>query len=144
MRKFGIIVTSLLLISPALAQSTANDQPLQNSAPNNSGRSFLSNQSGQSPPSTETQDVAPDAVRIADKIKSHLEQVGFQNVKLMPGSFIVRAEDQNHNPVMMVINPDSITAIHAMNLGPETNDQTTVGQGSGSVRDPDQANNGCR
>ena len=142
MGKFGIILASLLLISPALAQSTANDQPLQNSAPNNSARSFLSN--GQSPSSTETQNVAPDTVRIADKIKSHLEQVGFQNVKLMPGSFIVRAEDQNHNPVMMVINPDSITAIHAMNLGPETNDQTTVGQGSGSVRDPDQANKGCR
>lgn len=140
MQKSVIILASLLLSSPALAQTGTANQRDPNYA-----QVATDNQADQNSSSMQAQDASPDHVRIADKIKSHLEQVGFQNVKLMPGSFIVRAEDQNHNPVMMVINPDSITAIHAMNLGSDADDHATVGQSSGALRGSDQAaNQNCR
>lgn len=48
------------------------------------------------------------------RVKSNLEQAGFTNIRIMPDSFLVRATDKDGNPVMMVINPDSITAITAV------------------------------
>ena len=51
---------------------------------------------------------------IREQVKNSLEQAGFTNIRIMPESFLVRATDQNGNPVMMVINPDSMTAITSM------------------------------
>ena len=48
---------------------------------------------------------------IQQRVKSNLEQAGFKNVRVMPSSLLVRATDKDGNPVMMVINPDSITEI---------------------------------
>ena len=48
---------------------------------------------------------------IKARVKNNLEQAGFTNVQIMPSSFLVRAKDKEGNPVMMVINPDSVTAI---------------------------------
>lgn len=48
---------------------------------------------------------------IQARVKNNLEQAGFTNVQIMPSSFLVRAKDKEGNPVMMVINPDSVTAI---------------------------------
>jgi hypothetical protein len=140
MQKSAIIIASLLLSSPVLAQAGTANQLDPNYA-----QGATDNQTDWNSSSAQAQNTPSDNVRIADKIKSHLEQVGFQNVKLMPGSFIVRAEDQNHNPVMMVINPDSITAIHAMNLGSDAGDHATVGQSAGSLSGNDQAaSQNCR
>jgi hypothetical protein len=61
-----------------------------------------SSQEGQSSPSMQAQ------------VKSNLEQAGFTDIRIMPESFLVRAKDKDGNPVMMVINPDSVTAITAM------------------------------
>ncbi|MDJ0387838.1 hypothetical protein QMO56_06905 [Roseomonas sp. E05] len=47
-------------------------------------------------------------------MKQDLEQAGFTNVRVMPQSFLVRANDKQGRPVMMVINPDSITAVTAV------------------------------
>ena len=35
------------------------------------------------------------------------------DIRVMPQSFLVRAKDQDGNPVMMVINPDSLMAVTA-------------------------------
>jgi hypothetical protein len=48
---------------------------------------------------------------IQARVQSNLEQAGFTNVQIMPSSFLVRAKDKEGNPVMMVINPDSVTAV---------------------------------
>ena len=48
---------------------------------------------------------------IQARVKNNLEQAGFTNVQIMPSSFLVRAKDKEGNPVMMVINPNSVTAI---------------------------------
>jgi Protein of unknown function (DUF1236) len=57
----------------------------------------------------------PSSTSIRAQLKSDLEQAGFTNVHIMQESFLVRATDRSGNPVMMVINPDSITEISATN-----------------------------
>lgn len=61
---------------------------------------------------------------IRQQIMQQLSQAGFTDVHVMPESFLVRAKDPHGNPVMMVINPDSVTAVTAMGGG-------QMGQGAG-------------
>ncbi len=56
-------------------------------------------------------------MHIRQQVKQDLEQAGFTNVQVMPESFLVRATDKHGRPVMMVINPNSITAVTAMGNG---------------------------
>ena len=44
-------------------------------------------------------------------MQDNLAKAGFTDIKVMPESFLVRAKDQQGNPVMMVINPDSFTEV---------------------------------
>ncbi len=64
------------------------------------------------------------------RVKSNLEQAGFKNVQIMPSSFLVRATDTDGNPVMMVINPDSVTAVTDLSVGRQgsagSNDQLNL------------------
>ena len=48
---------------------------------------------------------------LQQQVQSNLKAAGFTDIKIMPESFLVRAKDKSGNPVMMVINPDSITAV---------------------------------
>jgi hypothetical protein len=64
----------------------------------------------------QSQSTAP----IQQRVKSNLERAGYKNVQIMPSSFLVRATDQDGNPVMMVINPDSVTAVTALSAGQQT------------------------
>ena len=95
-------MTSKLLIAallssvfalPTLAQSTS------------------SNQSSDSSSSSSQSNVA-----LQQKIKADLQQTGFSNVQVMPQSFLVRAHDKQDRPVMMIINPDGVTAVTQMGM----------------------------
>jgi hypothetical protein len=48
---------------------------------------------------------------LQSRVKSNLEGSGFTDVRIMASSFLVQAKDKDGNPVMMVINPDSVTSI---------------------------------
>lgn len=48
---------------------------------------------------------------IAQKMREDLSKAGFTDIQIMPSSFLVRAKNSSGNPVMMVINLDSVTAI---------------------------------
>lgn len=61
---------------------------------------------------------------LRQQITQQLTQAGWKDVQVMPESFLVRAKDPQGHPVMMVINPDSITAVTAM--GPQNG---RMGQG---------------
>ncbi len=140
MRTFLIAAASLVACSPAFAQTTANSPSQQNSqmtAPQVQGGSRSTSPQAQEEPQSTPQVQSQQAtVKIAEQIKSNLEQAGFKNIKLVPSAFIVRADDQNNNPVVMVVNPGSITAVSGMK------DHTTTGQGPGgsSSDDSDSAN----
>jgi hypothetical protein len=50
-------------------------------------------------------------MHITQRLRADLGKAGFTNITIMPSSFLVRAKDLEGNPVMMVINPDSVTAL---------------------------------
>jgi hypothetical protein len=45
------------------------------------------------------------------QVKNKLEQAGYKDVRIIPLSYLVQATDKDGNPVMMVLNPDSMTAL---------------------------------
>ncbi|HJS87266.1 MAG TPA: hypothetical protein VJ779_17570 [Acetobacteraceae bacterium] len=51
---------------------------------------------------------------IRQQLAQQLSQAGFTDVHVMPESFLVRAKDPQGRPVMMIVNPDSITAVTAL------------------------------
>jgi hypothetical protein len=57
-----------------------------------------------------TQDSQP-AGRMSQKLHDDLTKAGFTDITIMPQSLLVRAKDTQGNPVMMVINPDSLTEV---------------------------------
>ncbi len=66
--------------------------------------------------STNTQSAAPSTqapAHVSQKLRNDLTKAGFTNITIMPSSFIVRAKDSDGNPMMMVINPDSVTEVTA-------------------------------
>ncbi len=67
---------------------------------------------------------------IQQRIHHELSQAGFTDIQMMPQSFLVRAKDSSGNPVMMVINPDSVTAVTALQHGHGS--QSAEGSSSGS------------
>jgi hypothetical protein len=44
-------------------------------------------------------------------VKNKLEQAGYKDVRIIPLSYLVQATDKDGNPVMMVLDPDSMTAL---------------------------------
>ena len=50
-------------------------------------------------------------MHIAQKLRADLDKAGFTNITIMPSSLLVRAKNSEGNPVMMVISPDSVTAL---------------------------------
>jgi hypothetical protein len=49
-------------------------------------------------------------MQISKTLKNDLTKAGFTDIKILPSSFL-RAKDSEGNPVIMVINPNSVTAI---------------------------------
>lgn len=64
------------------------------------------------------------AMHVAQKMRDDLSKAGFTDIRIMPSSFLVRAKDLSGNPVMMVINPDSVTEITEQNPGTNANAAT--------------------
>lgn len=78
-------------------QSASNSQNEANGNKTNGGQSAMNNGAG--------------GAQIRTTLKNDLSKAGFKNVQIMPSSFLVRAKDSKGNPVVMVINPDSVTAV---------------------------------
>ena len=104
------------LATPAFAQT--NGTPIQGSQGNESaanGQTAMSNDQN----STNTDQSAvyngnsngDAAMHIGRALRAELTKSGFKNINIVPTSFMVRAMDSQGNPVMMVVSPDSVTAI---------------------------------
>lgn len=107
MRKLAVLAVLPVLVAVpgvTLAQTATPNQP--------------QNQNVQQPQATQ---------QIQQKVQKNLQDAGFTDIQIMPSSFLVRAKDKDGNPVMMVINPDSVTAVTAI-PGPGR----TTGQGNAS------------
>jgi len=69
------------------------------------------NESGKMTGQQQSQQQSQNNASIRQQVKNNLQQAGFSDIKIMPQSFLVRAKDKSGDPVMMVINPDSVTAV---------------------------------
>lgn len=52
--------------------------------------------------------------QIEQHLRHDLTRAGFTDIHVMPESFLIRAKNAQGLPVMMVINPDSVTEVTAM------------------------------
>ncbi len=105
MRTLGLVAVVSLIASAAVAQTP----PAQ--------------------PSQQNKNAAPSPQAVQQQVRKNLQDAGFSDIQMMPSAFLVRAKDKSGNPVMMVINPDSITAVTEIKQ-PAGN--ATTGQGSNS------------
>ena len=50
------------------------------------------------------------------QVKNELEQAGYRDIRIIPLSYLVQATDKGGNPAMMVITPNSMTAVIDMEI----------------------------
>ncbi|HUI21750.1 MAG TPA: hypothetical protein VLZ74_11990 [Methylocella sp.] len=65
---------------------------------------------------TEQQPLQPSqplqqAQDLSQQLRTNLQKSGFSNVRIMPESFLIRAQDPQGNPIEMVVSPTSIAAV---------------------------------
>ena len=65
---------------------------------------------------------------VRQQVQRNLEEAGYTDINIMPESFLVRAKDGSGNPVLMISNPDSITA---MQFSSGTGSSETTGSAAG-------------
>jgi hypothetical protein len=113
-----MVAPLLLLAGPALAQSPSPSP--STTTPSNQSQTNTPGAQSQANKSSQANQKSPQQVR--QQVQKNLQQAGFSDIQIMPSSFLVRAKDKDGNPVMMVINPDSVTAVTEI---PGQNKQTT-------------------
>ena len=76
---------------------------------------------------TATQPSNQTTQSLPQKIKQKLQQQGFSDVQVVPGSFIVSAKDKDGDPVNMVIGPNSMMIMTTSQVSgtPDTTGQST-------------------
>jgi hypothetical protein len=79
---------------------------------------------------------------ISARLRQSLTQAGFTDVHVMPESFLVRAKDKDGNPVMMVVNPDSVTSVTT--VGGANSATGSPGAGHDGSNSPSARNNGTK
>jgi hypothetical protein len=85
------------------------------------------------------QDAAPNAQapsHISQRLRDDLTKAGFTDITIMPSSFLVRAKDSQGNPVMMVVNPDSLTEVTEHSQGTEHKEAPLAGAIKGEPNSP--------
>ena len=79
---------------------------------------------------------------IQQQVQNNLKQAGFTDIQIMPSSFLVRAKDSAGNPVIMVINPDSVTAVTEI-TAPTGISPSPQGKSSGGALNVPPGNSGA-
>ncbi len=69
----------------------------------------------------------PAPTHLSQKLHDDLTRAGFTDITIMPSSFMVRAKDSEGHPVMMVINPDSLTEVTEQSEGTPHKDAPLAG-----------------
>lgn len=91
---------------PAAMQQTPAEMRAQNTPPQNQ----------QAAPSQETAGqltAGERTIGLQKRIRQELADAGFTDIRIMPRSFMVQAKNKEGDPVMMIVNPDSVTAVTA-------------------------------
>jgi hypothetical protein len=78
------------------------------------------------PPKTAAAETPASPADLQQELTARLQKAGFTGVKVLPDSFLVRADDKSGNAVMMSITPDSMTELTAVNASSQ-NKGTSAG-----------------
>jgi hypothetical protein len=73
---------------------------------------------------------------MSQKLHDDLTKAGFTDITIMPQSLLVRAKDAQGNPVMMVINPDSLTEVTEHTEAPKPKEAPLAGAIKGEANSP--------
>ena len=76
---------------------------------------------GSAPAAATTTTPQPAGTSLRQQLTNSLQQSGFTNIKVVPDSFLVQANDKSGNPVTMFIGPNSATEFTTIG----SNDQTS-------------------
>jgi hypothetical protein len=85
------------------------NKPSAEHTPATNGQSSMNGQTGTN--GQNAMNTGPGGLKIRETLKNDLSKAGFKDIEIMPQSFLVRAKDSEGNPVIMMINPNSVTAI---------------------------------
>ena len=96
---------------PTNGAASTNKSNSQSSMNGQNGMNGQNDMNGQNGMNQSAMNGGPGGMKIRQKLKSDLTNAGFSDIQIMPQSFLVRAKDSQGNPVIMMINPDSVTAI---------------------------------
>ena len=94
--------TALLFISQAAVAGQHSQRIQQNS--------ITHTQPSQPSQPSQTPQPSRTSETLAQQLKNNLQQSGYSDVIVMPGSFIVRAQDPQGNPIEMIVTPTSVAA----------------------------------
>jgi hypothetical protein len=72
------------------------------------------------------------ATKVRQELEQNLAKAGFTDIKIMPESFLIRAKDKDGNPMMMVVNPDSMTAVEAIGANNSNSKSNSASNNSNS------------
>ncbi len=73
---------------------------------------------------------------MSQKLHDDLTKAGFTDISIMPQSLLVRAKDAQGNPVMMVVNPDSLTEATEHTEATKPNEAPLAGAIKGAPNSP--------
>jgi|SRR5579863_770785 len=71
----------------------------------------VNSNSGSAPSPTTTANPQPSGPNLRQQLTNSLQQSGFTNIKVVPESFLVQANDKSGNPVTMFIGPNSVAEV---------------------------------
>ncbi len=95
---------TLALAAPAMAQNPSMENP---STQNPSTQ----NPTVQNPGAEQSTSPDQSSSTIQRQVQKNLSAAGYTDIRVMPRSFLVQATDPNGNPTMMIISPNSVTAV---------------------------------
>ncbi len=123
------------LAAPAWAADTGSMGKTTN------GQTSMTNEQG-SMNGQNAKNSGPGGLKIRQTLKNDLSKAGFTDIKVMPSSFLVQAKDSEGNPVVMMINPNSVTALTEESQSGKSASNANHGQSNNTGATPGQSSTG--
>jgi len=120
-----LAAASALILSAGVACAATTNSTAGGQTQANSATTSNQTQANAATPSGPT-------AKMRQQLEESLAKAGFTDIKIMPESFLIRAKDQNGNPMMMVVNPDSVTEVEAVTPN-KSNNNTNANNANGST-----------
>jgi len=125
-----LAAASALILSAGLASAATTNSTTSGQTQANAATTSNQTQANAATPSGPT-------AKMRQKLEESLTKAGFTDIKIMPESFLIRAKDQNGNPMMMVVNPDSVTEVEAVTPNKSnSNNNAATNNANGSTTNP--------